>query len=407
MHRDVLTRAAGVKMLPGHMTTRHSGLRGLFFVTAIAATSCAYGAAEHVSEVDVKPRGVTPSIVTSLGDNQATGVAIAHSGRAFVSFPRWSHDIGPSVAELGDNGSLAPFPSVEWNDWSEDDVANAAQHFVCVQAIWVDGDDHLWILDPASPRFEGVVPGGAKLVEVDLGSNRVLRSIAFSNDIAPASSYLNDVRVDTKQHTAYITDSGLGGIIVVDLTNERPRRVLADHPSTKAELITPVVNGAPLQRTDGHVPQVHSDGIALDRDGTYLYFHALTGRSVYRVATQDLRDVSLPADMLGARVTHLATTAAADGMEIDTSGRLLVTDIEHSAIVALDVRGATPVPVVVAQSPLLDWPDSIAIAPDGSILVTASQIERMPIYRGFAARNEPYRLLRIELRDRHPAMSQR
>lgn len=39
--------------------------------------------------------------------------------------------------------------------------------------------------------------------------------------------------------------------------------------------------------------QINSDGIALDLKNDYLYYHALTGHTLYRIKGQYLRDPSL------------------------------------------------------------------------------------------------------------------
>ncbi len=40
------------------------------------------------------------------------------TGRSwFVNFPRWSEDTAVSVAELGRDGKLTPYPNSEWNAW--------------------------------------------------------------------------------------------------------------------------------------------------------------------------------------------------------------------------------------------------------------------------------------------------
>jgi Major royal jelly protein len=72
-------------------------------------------------------------------------------------------------------------------------------------------------------------------VKIDLGTNKIVQMISFDETTAPPKSYLNDVRVDTKRDHAYITESGTGALIVVDLNTGTARRLLADHPSTKAE----------------------------------------------------------------------------------------------------------------------------------------------------------------------------
>lgn len=60
--------------------------------------------------------------------------------------------------------------------------------------------------------------------------------------------------------------------------------MLDNHPYTTAEQDHITVNG---RRHDG---KVHSDGIALDKKNGILYFHALTGRTLYGIPVRQLID---------------------------------------------------------------------------------------------------------------------
>src|SRR5262249_32910459 len=149
----------------------------------------------------------------------------------------------------------------EYNAWDLVPGESAANHFVCVQSVVADANDRLWILDPASPGFQGVVPGGPKLVKVNLTTNGIERVYAFDNQAAPLKSYLNDVRL--AHGSAFMTDSGLGAIVVLNLATGNVRRLLEDHPSTKAEAgVEPIIGGRPWKfSSDNTTPQVHTDGI--------------------------------------------------------------------------------------------------------------------------------------------------
>src|SRR5690606_27445016 len=120
-------------------------------------------------------------------------------------------------------------------------------------------------------------------------TDEVLRTIRFDAKAAPNGSYLNDVRVDTDRKVAYLTDSGLGALLVVDLATGAARRLLEDHPSTKAKPdVIPKLDGRELRvllpdGTAGPVPQVHADGLALDLKRDLLYFCALTSKTLYKV----------------------------------------------------------------------------------------------------------------------------
>src|SRR5215203_6864735 len=144
---------------------------------------------------------------------QFTGVTVSKHGRMFVNYPRWSDMYLNAVVEVLPGAATRPFPDERWNGWDRKPVS-AREHFVCVQSVVVDERDRLWVLDPAAPMLTSPVPGGAKLVEIDLTSNQVVRVIPFEGDTVRPDSYLNDVRIDCRSETAYITDSGAGGIVV-------------------------------------------------------------------------------------------------------------------------------------------------------------------------------------------------
>ena len=329
--------------------------------------------------------------VASFASQQITGVGVSvKSGRIFVNFPYWSDDHFLSVAEIV-NGQPKPFPNEEWNK-----LGPAGSHFICVQSVIVDDHDNLWILDPASPKMQEIVKGGPKLVKVDLATNQVVHTIPFREDITPANTYLNDVRIDTRANTAFITDSGKGAIIVVDLTTGKARRLLDGHKSTQPEKdVKLTVDGKQLidQKTKGP-PQIASDGIALDTKNGYLYYHALTGHTLYRIKTSYLIDESLSKGHLESKVENVVQTPAPDGMLEAPDGSVYLTDLEDSAIVRWNAATKNIEPIV-ADKRLL-WPDTLSWGPGGELYVTASQIENMPRFNnGKSTRTEPYKLFKV------------
>ena len=329
--------------------------------------------------------------VASFSNQQVTGVAVSlKSGRIFVSFPNWSDDHKISVAEIV-KGQLQPFPNDEWNKQDA-----PASHFVCVQTVVIDDQDNLWILDPAAPKMQGIVKGGPKLVKVDLTTNRVVQTISFGEDIAPDKSYLNDVRIDTRANNAFITESGTGAIIVVDLKSGKARRLLHDHASTQPEKdFQLTVDGKHLiDANTKKPPHIASDGIALDTTNGYLYYHALTAHTFYRIKTSYLTDEKLSQSDLESKVENLGQTPAPDGMLEAPDGSVYLTDLEGDGIVRWDVNTQNLEPVI-ADKRLL-WPDTMTWGPNHAIYVTASQIQNMPRFNtGHSIRVEPYKLWKI------------
>lgn len=329
--------------------------------------------------------------VASFPNSQVTGVGVStKSGRVFVNFPFWSDDHTISVAEIV-NGQPRPFPDREWNS-----PGPAGSHFVCVQSVVVDANDFLWILDPAAPKTKEIVKGGPKLVKVDLTTNRVVQTIPFNEDIAPAKSYLNDVRIDTDANIAYITESGIGSLVVVDLKSGKARRLLAGHKSTQVEPgVTIRVDGKELiDQEKNKPPQFAADGIALDQKNGYLYYHALTGHTLYRIKTSYLNDEKLSKHDLESKVENLGQTPAPDGMLEASDGSLYLTDVKGGAILHWDLASRKTTTVI--QNKRLLWPDTMSWGPTGSLYVTASQIENMPKFNaGKSTRTEPYKLYKV------------
>lgn len=304
----------------------------------------------------------------AAGDRQWTGVAVSPEGRLFANFPRWAEMRGFSVIEFLPGGGHRPYPGAEWNQWTAD--VDPKARFACVQSVVADRQGFLWILDSGNPRFEGVIPGAPKLVKVDLKTDQVVRVFPFETPAVETASYLNDVRIDPSANAAYLTDSGTGALIVLDLETGTPRRLLAGHPSTKGEETVLYVGKRPWKR-NGVTPQVHADGLALSPDGRFLYYQALSGRTLYRVLTAALRDPKIPPEDLANAVEIVGRPGAADGLEFDGQGNLLLTAIEYDAIHRLTPEGKLE---CLAQSREIRWPDSLAVGPDGAIYFTTSQI---------------------------------
>ncbi|HEY2615664.1 MAG TPA: L-dopachrome tautomerase-related protein [Chthoniobacterales bacterium] len=328
--------------------------------------------------------------VASFPSQQVTGVGVSKSGRVFVNFPDWSDDHTISVAEIIE-GKPKPFPNEDLNK-----PGPAGSHFVCVQSVVVDGQDDLWILDPAAPKMKEIVKGGPKLMKVDLKTNQVVQTIPFGEDIAPRKSYLNDVRVDPNARVAFITESGKGAIVVVDLKSGKARRLLDGHQSTQPEPgVKLVVDGRELRDEQKKTaPQIASDGIALDLKNDYLYYHALTGHTLYRIKTAYLKDANLSKSDLESKVENVAKTPAPDGILESPDGSIYLTALEENAIVHLD-PATKNIDTIVADK-RLSWPDTMSWGPGGAFYVTVSQIQNMPRFNGGRnARVDPYKVFKI------------
>mgnify|MGYP003280910316 FL=1 len=186
----------------------------ILLLAAAAVASITVGATAH--DTASAPR---IERVAAFDGAMPTGVTVAPNGRIFVNFPQWGDEAPFTVAELVD-GKAVPYPDAATN---RPDPADPVGHFISVQSVVADGANRLWVLDTAAPKFASPQAGGAKLVAIDLATNRVVKTIGLPPSVVLPTTYLNDVRFDLRQGeqgTAYITDSsnaGVGGIIVVDI----------------------------------------------------------------------------------------------------------------------------------------------------------------------------------------------
>ncbi|HET9931064.1 MAG TPA: L-dopachrome tautomerase-related protein [Polyangiaceae bacterium] len=354
-------------------------------VAAPASSASGHPAAPVSSAPEAPaPSEPPPLLIEQLrSDRQWTGVAASldPSRRLFVSYPRWSDKVPVSVEEISfgvasdERGSVpfigvGPYPDEEWNAWRPG--LDPRKHFVAVQSVLVT-EGTLWVLDAGNPKFGGVVRGAPKLVVIDLTTDAVRDVIPFDAKIASGASYLNDVRIDLSRGFAYITDSGKGGLVVLDLLTKKAQRVLDNSPSTHAEDTVLTIEGAPWRRPDGSNPKVHVDGIALSPDGEWLYYQALTGRTLYRIATDVLRSPRFSNDDRARWVQVVGTLGPADGLATMADGSIIHTSLEANALVLVRPDGTTK---TLVQDPRLAWPDSLAFGRFGELWVTTSRIHR-------------------------------
>jgi sugar lactone lactonase YvrE len=307
-------------------------------------------------------------------DHQVTGVAVSADGRRFVNFPRWTEDAPISVAEVARDGSLKAYPDARWNEWRN---ARAGElpvndHFVCVQSVVPDGQGNLWVVDAGAPGNEKILEGAPKLVKISLATNQVTKVIAIPGDVALQGSYLNDIRFSPDGGTAYISDSGTrGAIIVVDLASGRSWRALDGSPTTQVDKTVKVMlDGKPRRRPDGRQPMFAADGIAISNDGRTLYWQALTGQTLYSIDTGLLRQqVGEKERQLAVRT--VARTQVTDGIWMSKAGTLYLTSPTDYSVKRLN--GATVETVLTDRR--LRWPDTMAEGADGTLYLTASHIQ--------------------------------
>ncbi|GJD62107.1 L-dopachrome tautomerase-related protein [Methylobacterium frigidaeris] len=383
--------------------THHAGARlglALFLTAGIAPL------AAHAQGTSVQGASARLDKVASFS-HQVTGVTVARDGRIFVNFPRWSEDAPVSVAEVKD-GKPVPYPDAGWNSWrnARQDEVDPKTHFVCVQSVVADAQDRLWVVDAAAPAMAAVVKDGPKLVGIDLKTNQVVKTIPFDTATVMQASYINDVRISPDGKTAYLTDSGAeGALIVVDIDSGAAKRVLSGHPSTMPDKsVTVTYDGQPLRRPDGRGVAFSADGIALSPDGKTLYWQAIKGKTLYSLPTDALTGWATAAVVpemltdrtLGSKIVTVGENGPADGLLISRKdGRMYVTSPQDDAVKVRDLTNSGAGLTTLVQDKQLRWPDTFSEGPDGTIYVTTSHIQDSADYKPGAPISLPTELWAI------------
>ncbi|MBT1705590.1 SMP-30/gluconolactonase/LRE family protein [Chryseosolibacter indicus] len=325
---------------------------------------------------------------------QLTGVAVSKDGRVFTCYPLWPGPHKWGVVEIVGPDACNPYPDEQWNSWKHGD--DGKNKWVCVQAVYVDDQNNLWVVDPACPNMEEVYDSSFKLVKFNLKTNSIEEVYRFDG-ILSNKSYINDVRVDTQRNFAYLTNSNEGGIVVIDLESGTIRELLSHHYSVRHDSSFKLIVDGKEFKKNGEPVHLQSDGIALTRDGEWLYYKPLTDNKLYRIKTEYLRDEELDEEKCEALAEDLGSFSVTDGMIFDKNGNLYLGDYQNYKMVKVtpDHRKED-----LVEDERLIWPDSYAITDDGYLYISCSQINRQPDYNdGENKRTTPYAIYRMKWPD--------
>jgi sugar lactone lactonase YvrE len=326
------------------------------------------------------------------------GIGVSHEGRIFASAP--AAKSGDRLVEVNPlTGAVTPYPDQTWNTSGSD----TEHEWAVPQAMWVDKADHLWVLDSGRSAPTDAGPSAKpKLVEFDLGDNKVLRSYNFDGTVA-ASDSLNDLRIDLVHGYAYLTNIGnRGSLVVLNLETGRSRQVLVGDRSTFADPQQHLMIGdQPAESANGQPIAIHADGIAFSPDAEWVYYRPLTDHNYWRVRARDLIDAQLTPEQLSRKVEYLGSAELTGGLIMDQHGTLYGGDLEHSTVVALDVDPAThklKSRIFVRAPGRLSWADGFAIS-QGYLYIADSHLWELPAFRNHLPPSGPFSIFRVKLPD--------
>lgn len=359
-----------------------AGAAALGATGAVALSACGTKAS---SATNATPAATDPELQLTVAAGSpwmANQVALTSKNVMFLGLPRFpGHETTPSVVRRQPDGTMAPFPGNSWNEWKAgDDGQNA---FVYVNSVHIFADDTVWCVDQGGlrpdsspPELATPKPGAQKIVQFDPDTGNVLNVLRFGADILPPGAQMNDVRIHGS--LAYVTDSGLGGLIVHDLSTGKTLRRLSGYKEMLAAptTTTTTTTAPPSGTTQNKHKTPKSDMIEVSQDGAWIYWAPPPG-PLRRIKTDLLRDESIPDAELATHVEHVADIPTSGGCTMDTLGNFYLSDLGNKRIVLLSPSGQK---VVLASNPDLVSPDGSFIGADRRLYVPAPQTERTQLF---------------------------
>lgn len=331
--------------------------------------------------------------VATSPEAMLNGVAVSPSGRVFSSFPRWTDKPTPGVAEAMPDGSFRPFPGGDWNEWRPG--LPTRDRFVAIHSVHADRDNNLWVIDDSAPRHAALADARPKIVRIDIARNAVARVYSLDVDVAPPGAVLGHMRVRGRH--AYVTESHFGALIVLDLETGAARRRLSRDAKTRADqTVVPVIDGQEFRRTDGSMQVINVNLLELSNDGEWLYFMALFGPMLRRIATRHLLDAALDDAAMSPHIEDVARVPPCAGIAIDRRGTLYFSSFTENAIAMI---GGDSARRILVSDPRIAFPNEGSVGPDDFLYFPASQANRIPMFQpdGVSRVQSPWEVLKVRL----------
>lgn len=294
-------------------------------------------------------------------------IAITPEGRLIMSQHQF-YGAPLRVVEVLDE-SIVPFPDRAWSSQPNQNGVGLNT----VLGLRSDREGVVWMLDNSAGEGQ---PG--KIVGWDTENEQLYQVIYLPQPIIADDSFLNDLAVDLDHNAIYVTDTASGNnsaLIVVDLNTGFSRRVLEGDISTRPEDIPMIINERVINM-QGKPAKVGANPITVDPNNEWVYYAPMSGRSLYRISTEDLLNESLSRSQLSSRVERYGDKPICDGITVDNAGNVYITSITDNAIGVVDRTGAYQ--TLYQDDKLLSWTDGMAFSADNYVYVTVSQLQNSP-----------------------------
>jgi sugar lactone lactonase YvrE len=328
-------------------------------VVLAAAVRFRYGGGDLYPDLTSAPTIAENQVEEVLSYSEPIGnVAVSASGQVFFTVHPEARPQGNKLLQYVDGASV-PFPDSQ----SQQDL------FDTVLGVVIDRQNRLWTIDHGK---HGLRP--PRLLAFDLDSGDVVHDRKFTSQLAPTGSFLQDLQVSPDGRTVVIADASILGkspaLIVYNIETSTARRVLDGHESVSSEKFVIRNHGEEMKYAGGLATlRGGVDGIAINEQ--WLYFGALSGSALYRISLELLIDPSSSDADLAAAVERISDKPLSDGLSIDTSGSVLITDVEHGAVFRVTENRQLE---TLLRSRRIRWADALSYGPDGWLYIADSAL---------------------------------
>ncbi|HEY9768439.1 MAG TPA: L-dopachrome tautomerase-related protein [Coleofasciculaceae cyanobacterium] len=328
-------------------------------IIAVLLSSIHHPVAAQIDELEI--------VAEFPAEHPPGNIAITPEGRLIMSQHQF-YGAPLRVVEVLDE-SVVPFPDRAWSSQPNQNGVGLNT----VLGLRSDREGVVWMLDNSSGEGQS-----GKIVGWDTENEQLYQIIYLPQPIIADNSFLNDLAVDLDHNAIYVTDTASGNnsaLIVVDLNTGFSRRVLEGDISTRPEDIPLIINERVINM-QGKPAKVGANPITVDPNNEWVYYAPMSGRSLYRISTEDLLDESLSRSQLASRVERYGDKPICDGITVDNAGNVYITSITDNAIGVVDRTGAYR--TLYQDDKLLNWTDGMAFSPDDYVYVTVSQLQNSP-----------------------------
>ncbi|QKX06369.1 hypothetical protein HN014_16090 [Aquimarina sp. TRL1] len=347
----------------------------------LAITACTTNKEKETNPISKeKPIG-TLEVVAEMDINPGN-VAVSKEGRIFSSIhPLRATNL--QLVEITDSTSYKAFPTEVVQ--STIDTKSDTKLDTPLGIIF-DTENRLWVIDA------GLNIGKTRVFAFDIDRKKEIMRFDIPVELAPKTSFVQDLAVDEKNGFVYLADFGNPGIIVVDIHKRTYRKI--SHPaSMKSEDIDMIIDGN-VQHFLGNPARIGLNPITLSADRETLFYGAMNGTKWYQVPTKIIRDQSEDAEIF----SHITITGAkpiSDGAATDRQNNHYFTNIQNNSI---DVLTANKKLKTLKKDPLLDWSDNLRIHKDW-LYIAVNQLHKSSAFTGGKdLAKTPFRILKLKFK---------